>query len=127
MSEIPDQYYGWWRIIETSQWVDDRLDILGPALLSLTGDNDRLRMHCLLACVECRPTRKGVSFTWQGAWEYDPVSGSGSVTLTKDGRLRGILRIKDGDSSTFIAVRADEPNEPIQDPPSYRDKWRSRW
>jgi hypothetical protein len=29
--------------------VNDGLDILGPALLSLTGRADRLRMHCLLA------------------------------------------------------------------------------
>jgi len=29
--------------------VDDDLDILGPALLSITGEADRLRMHCLLA------------------------------------------------------------------------------
>ena len=65
MSEpIPSEYRGWWRITETSQWVDDGLDILGPALISLTGDADRLRMHCLLAYVSCKPTKKGVSFTW---------------------------------------------------------------
>jgi hypothetical protein len=34
---------------------------------------------------------------------------------------------KDGDSSTFVAVRAEKPDEPIPTPPSYRDKWRRRW
>ena len=126
MNEIPFEYHGWWRIIETSQWVDDGLDDLGPALLSLTGYGDRLRMHCLLAHVNCKPIKTGVSFTWEGAWEYDQMSGSGRVTLGKDGRLKGVFRIKDGDSSRFIAVRAEEPDEPIQQPPSYRDKWR-RW
>ena len=126
MTELPSKYRGWWRIIETSQWVDDGLDILGPALLSLTGHNDRLRMHCLLAHVDCKPTKTGVSFTWEGAWEYDQMSGSGRVTLGKDGRLRGVFRIKDGDSSKFIAVHTEEPDEPIPQPPSYRDKWR-RW
>ena len=48
-------------------------------------------------------------------------------TLGKDGRLRGVIRIKDGDASTFIAERAIEPEEPIPAPPSYRDKWRRRW
>jgi len=124
--EIPAEYRGWWRITETSQWVDDGLDILGPALLSITGHADRLRMHCLLAYDNCRPTKTGVSFTWQGAWEYDQMSGSGRVTLRKDGRLRGVLRIKDSDSSKFIAERAEPPEQPIPDPPSYRDKWR-RW
>ena len=125
--EIPEELYGWWRIVETSQWVDDGLDILGPALISLTGYADRLRMHCLLAHVNVRPTKTGVSFTWEGAWEYDQMSGSGSARLGKDGRVRGQIRIKNGDGSTFIAVRAEEPERPIPDPPSYRDKWRRRW
>ncbi len=123
-SEIPSDYRGWWRIIETGTWVDDGLDILGTALLSLTGDDDRLRMHCLLAYVNARPTKTGVSFTWKGAWEYDQMSGTGSVRLGKDGRLTGKIRIKNGDDSTFTAERAEEPGRPIADPPSYRDKWR---
>lgn len=124
--EVPPEYRGWWRITETSQWESRFLDILGPALLSLTGNGDRLRMHCLLADVTCRPTKGGVSFSWEGAWEYDQMSGSGRVTLGKDGRLKGSLRIKNGDSSTFLAERVPEPDEPIPPPPSYRDKWRRR-
>jgi hypothetical protein len=127
MSDIPSEYRGWWRITETSQWVDDGLDILGPALISLTGYGDRLRMHCLLAYVNCKPTTRGVSLNWEGAWEYDQMTGSGHVTLAKDGRLRGTFRIKNGDSSRFIAIRAEEPDEPIPSPPSYRDKWSRRW
>lgn len=127
MKELPREIAGWWRITETSQWMSDDLDILGPALLSLTGDEDRLRMHCLLAHVSCKPTKTGVSFTWEGAWEYDQLSGTGSVKLGQDGKLKGTFRIKDGDSSSFIAERARAPAEPIQEPPSYRDKWRRRW
>jgi len=127
MTEIPPKYRGWWQIVDTSQWVNDSLDILGPALISLTGGADRLRMHTLLAYVSCKPTKTGVSFTWEGAWEYDPMSGSGRVTLGKDGRLKGVFRIRDGDSSTFSAVRTEEPDDPIPPPPSYRDKWRRRW
>ena len=63
---IPPPYPGWWRIIETSQWVDHEPDIIGPALISFTGYDDRLRMLCLLAYVSCRPTKAGVSFTWEG-------------------------------------------------------------
>lgn len=125
--QIPDQYYGWWRITETETWVNDGIDILGTAMLSLTGDDDRLRMHCLIAHVNAKPTKAGVSFTWRGAWEYDEMSGRGSVRLKKDGTLAGQFSIKDGDSSAFTAVRAEPPDEPIPDPPSYRDKWRRRW
>ena len=124
--DIPEQLRGWWRIVETSQWVDDGLDDLGPALISFTGYGDRLRMHCLLAYVNVRPTKTGVSFSWEGAWEYDQTSGTGSARIGKDRRLRGKIRFKDGDDSTFVAVRAEEPDEPIPPPPSYRDKWR-RW
>lgn len=127
MEEIPRDLAGWWRIVETSQWADDGLDDLGPALLSLTGEDDRLRMHCLLAYVNAKPTKAGVSFTWEGAWEFDQLSGTGSATLGRDGRLKGKFKIKDGDSSTFVAERTEAPSEPIPSPPSYRDKWRRRW
>jgi len=124
---IPAEYRGWWRIVETGTWVNDGLDILGTAMLSLTGHGDRLRMHCLLAYVNAKPTKTGVSFSWEGAWEYDPMSGSGTARIGKDGRLRGKIRIKDGDDSTFVAERADAPSEAIEEPPSYRDKWRRHW
>jgi hypothetical protein len=55
------------------------------------------------------------------------MSGTGRVSLRTDGRLKGGIRIKDGDSSEFIAERTEAPSEPIPDPPSYRDKWRPRW
>jgi hypothetical protein len=127
MSEIPEGCAGWWRIVETSAWSSKHLDMLGPALLSLTGYGDRLRMHALLADVNARGTKTGVSFTWAGAWEFDPVSGSGRATLGRDGRLHGRIRIKDSDESAFVAERAEEPEVPIAEPPSYRDKWRRRW
>ena len=126
MTDIPAGYRGWWRIVDTEAWVNESLDILGPALISLTGRSDRLRMHCLLAYVNARATKTGLSFNWEGAWEYDPMSGTGNVRLEKDGRLRGRIKIQDGDGSAFTAVRAEEPDEPIPNPPSYRDKWRRR-
>jgi len=126
MVSIPSEVSGWWRIVDTGTWGSNDIDILGPALLSLTGRADRLRMFVLLAYVNARPTKTGVSFTWEGAWEFDQVSGSGTVRLGRDGRLRGRIKIRNGDGSTFVAERAEEPDEPIEDPPSYRDKWR-RW
>lgn len=124
--EIPDDIRGWWRIVETGTWVDDGLDLLGPALLSLTGHDDRLRMHCLLARVQARGTKTGVSFRWSGAWEYDQLTGTGFARLGRGGCLRGTIRIRNGDDSTFVAERTESPECPIRDPPSYRDKWR-RW
>lgn len=127
MGDVPSEFRGWWRIVDTGTWGSDDLDILGPALLSLTGNDDRLRMHCLLAYVNARATKTGLSFTWTGAWEFDQMSGTGSVKLGSDGRLRGNFKIKDGDASTFVAARTEPPSEPIPDPPRDRDKWRRRW
>ncbi len=115
MIEIPAHIAGWWRITETSQWVNDGLDDLGPAMISITGHMDRLRMHCLLAYIRVRATKAGASFSWQGAWEYDPMSGTGSVKLGKDGRLRGWLIIKDGDESTFVAMKAASNSSVVSD------------
>jgi hypothetical protein len=124
MSSIPTDIAGWWRIVETSEWGNRGLEILGPALLSLTGDGDRLRMHALVAYVNAKATKTGVSFTWEGAWEFDQKSGTGRVTLGRDGRLKGRIKIKGGDESAFVAQRAEEPETPIADPPRYADKWR---
>jgi hypothetical protein len=125
--QIPPEYRGWWRIVDTSAWGRDHLDILGTAMISLTGHADRLRMLALIAYVNCTPTKTGISFKWEGAWEFDPMSGSGTVKLRKDGLLAGRIRITDGDQSTFLAERTAPPDKPISDPPSYRDKWRRRW
>ncbi len=54
------------------------------------------------------------------------MSGTGSVKLGKDGCLNGKFRIKNGDSSTFVAERANEPDDPIPEPPSYGDKFGGR-
>jgi len=126
MEQISENCRGWWRIVETGTGVNKGLDILGPAMISFTGRADRLRMHCLLAYVDARPTKSGVSFTWRGAWEYDQVAGSGTAKIGKDGRLRGTIKIEDGDSSSFMAERSRPPDVPIPEPPSYRDKWGRR-
>jgi|SRR5579863_9817029 len=122
--ELPAELYGWWRITETSQWVSDGMDDLGIAMISITGQDDRLRLHCLLARVQLMPTKTGASFTWPGAWESDPMRGTGRLRLGRDGRIHGRIAIEDGDQSTFIAEQTTAPPVPIQDPPSYRDKWR---
>jgi hypothetical protein len=124
---IPPEYAGWWRIVQTSVWSAEYLDTLGPAVLSFgTGRGDRLRLLAILALVNARFVNNGVSFTWQGASEYDPTSGTGRARLSKEGLLKGKIAITNGDESTFVAERAIEPLTPIPDPPSYRHKWR-RW
>lgn len=124
---IPPEYRGWWRITGTSIWDNKHLHRCGTALISFTGEDDRLRMFVLSAYVTCKPIKTGVSFTWKGSWEWDLVSGSGRVKLREDGRLDGVLKMNNGDESTFVAERTKEPTDPIPDPPDYHDKWKRRW
>ena len=127
MCDIPESYEGWWRIVHTGTWVDDGLDDLGPALLYLGGEEGKLRMHCLLATVDAHETLSGIAFSWHGAWEFDPKSGTGSARLVGNDRLEGEIRIRQGDSSSFVAERTEAPDAHIPDPPDPRDKWRRRW
>ncbi|MFN3201096.1 MAG: hypothetical protein ACE366_22035 [Bradymonadia bacterium] len=111
---IPDGLRGWWRIVETSAWVDDDLDLLGPALISFTGAEDQLRMHYLVAQVQVTATWKdGLSFNWNGAWECEQVQGEGEVRLVNEGRIEVDFEIEDGDESAFVAVRAKAPVQTI--------------
>ena len=84
--------------------------------------SDRRTSRCARSARCPRPTSNGSTATGGSSG-----SARGLDALGKDGRLRGSIRIKDGDSSTFVAVRTEEPKEPIPPPPSYRDKWRRRW
>jgi hypothetical protein len=48
--ELHADLYGWWRMTETSQWVNDGLDDLGPAMISITGHADGP------GCIACSAT-----------------------------------------------------------------------
>lgn len=60
-------------------------------------------MHFLLATVKVKPLKSGATFTWEGAWEFDELHGTGRVKLRKGGTLDGQIQIAGGDNSTFSA------------------------
>lgn len=128
-SAIPPEYIGWWHLTESQVWDTKALDLLGPALLSIGSSyGDRLRMLAIVASVNCTFVRNGISFTFEGHSEYDPISGSGRAKLRQDGRLSGKIRLKGGDESTFLAERTEEPATPIElMSGARRSKWGRRW
>ncbi len=117
---IPPEYAGWWRIVQTSVWPAKSLDLLGPALLSFGPGGGRLRFLAILAHVSARFVRDGISFTWEGSSEYDPVTGTGRARLAKDGRLHGKIAIGKADACTFVAERTAQPPAPIPETPPHR-------
>lgn len=62
MTELPREYAGWWRIVDASTSDKGMLDLIGTAMISITGRGDRLRMFALLADVNWRVTKTGLSF-----------------------------------------------------------------
>ena len=89
------KFSGRWRIVETSVWASDVLDLDGVACLAFEADGfGRLKMIALSADVDYRENGDRIEFSWAGFDEGDPVSG------------RGFARIVTGDSwasSSFIA------------------------
>ncbi len=53
-------------------------------------------------------------FTWEGQDEMDPASGSGWLRLSGKNKARGRIKFHLGDSSEFLAVRAEaHPNDEL--------------
>ena len=97
---------GKWRIVEMELWDTDFLDLVEPAhiLLEAKGGGEFV-FGAVRGGLDCRYSRDGVSFTWQGFDEMDPASGAGSATLDETGALTGEIRFHLGDESTFKARR----------------------
>lgn len=73
MADI-DRLVGKWRIIETSAWPREHLDLCGPAFLQVdaAGQGD-MALGALDASLDCAFTPHGIDFEWNGADEGDQV------------------------------------------------------
>ena len=64
------------------------------------------------------------------AWRVAPVLGGFHQVHPGDNAAASHpteVRLALTADALYVAVRAEEPDEPIPPPPSYRDKWRKRW
>ena len=101
------KFRGRWRIVETSAWASDVLDLDGAAHIAFeAGSFGKLQMIALHADIDHREDGDRIEFSWAGFDEGDPVSGRGFARLV-DGRLLGKLFIHRGDESAFVADRMD--------------------
>jgi hypothetical protein len=97
---------GRWRIVEMELWDVDFLDLVEPAYITFDAHGrGEFAFGAVRGDLDCRYTSRGVSFTWQGFDEMDPVSGGGEATLDETGLLTGEIRFHLGDESTFKARR----------------------
>src|SRR5829696_1677640 len=100
---------GKWRIVEMELWDAAFLDLVEPAYIALDAEGGgEFVFGAVRGDLDCRYGRDGVSFTWQGFDEMDPVCGAGSAKLDETGTLTGELRFHLGDESTFKARQCED-------------------
>ncbi len=118
MSDVPDPtdpLLGRSRIVETSTWNSDALDLLGPACLEFEPDGTgAIRFIAVRGGIDYRVSsqhaKSSVEFTWEGVSEGDSICGRAVAVLDGDG-LSGTLFIHLGDESSFVAHRWTTPHD----------------
>ena len=99
-------FQGKWRIAEMDAWPDDVVDLLGPASLSIKGQEGEMRFIAVTAWLDTRyDARNGgpiAEFSWEGVDEGDPRSGRGWLVPATAGRLVGHIFFHNGDYSAFV-------------------------
>ncbi len=100
---------GEWQIVEMGQWDNDYIDLLGPGFFRLdNGGTGEFRFGVVEATLDFRHTENTsgsrLEFTFEGASEFDPVSGRGWATV-RGKTMSGHLYFHLGDDSSFKARR----------------------
>ncbi|MDY7013523.1 MAG: hypothetical protein SVX43_07925 [Cyanobacteriota bacterium] len=111
-SKQPLPFNGRWHITEMSQWDEDYFNMEVQAYLEINpGGLGEFQFGLVWGQLDGRETkieRETIySFSWEGNDECDPASGSGWCKLKDGNTLEGEIQIHRGDSSTFIAERAE--------------------
>jgi hypothetical protein len=99
---------GRWRIVETSGWDRDAIDLVEPGYIEFAQDGTgQFGLIAVRGWLDGRPLerdgRVGVEFTWAGVDEGDPVSGRGWAVRVDGETIEGHLFFHLGDDSTFRA------------------------
>ncbi len=112
IEDVPSRnpFLGQWRIIDSSMWDREALDLEGPAHPTFEwGGRGHLHVVAVEGEIDYRVAEReggpAVECSWEGADEGDPVSGRGWGIVGGD-ELRGQLFMHRGDDTSFRASRA---------------------
>lgn len=106
------KYAGAWHILEMDQWDADyfNMEVQAYFRIGVNGLGD-FQFGLVSGDLDGEIVELGrlerFEFTWEGQDENDPVSGSGWLKLKGPDKVEGKIKLHLGDSSGFIAVRAD--------------------
>jgi uncharacterized protein YndB with AHSA1/START domain len=106
------KYKGIWHIIEMDMWDEIYCNMEVQAYIRV-GSNSLgdFQFGLVSGQIDGETVTLGnierFEFTWDGQDECDPVSGSGWLRITGKDTLKGRIKLHLGDSSNFLAVRAE--------------------
>jgi len=106
------QYEGVWHIIEMDMWDEDYCNMEVQAFIRVGshGSGD-FQFGLVSGGIDGEVFKTGnverFEFTWEGQDENEPALGSGWLRFSGNDKLKGRIKFHFGDSSEFLAVRAD--------------------
>jgi len=117
LATVKTSFKGRWRIVETSLWDEDAIDLLEPAYVEFESNRlGSMVVGALQAGIDYRVgTRDGqpaIEFSWIGDDDLHPASGRGWAQLEADGRIRVQLYIHQGDDVVMFATHTTSPSRP---------------
>ena len=104
-------FVGLWHITEMEEWDEDYFNMDVQAFIQIEENNLGYFQFGLVSGeldgeMETVNDEARFSFTWDGADEMDPASGSGWLVLKEQNSLEGKIKFHLGDSSLLWAKRA---------------------
>jgi hypothetical protein len=102
---------GMWHIYEMEQWDEDYFNMEVQAYIAITPENMGdfqfgLVSGSLDGYLENINGEERFAFTWKGNDEMDAARGSGWLQLSSKDQADGLIKMHNGDRSTFKARRA---------------------
>ncbi len=95
---------GRWWIVAADIWDRDYLDLVEPAVITITPDGSgEIAFGAMQANLDIGYSGSSVSFTWYGFDEMDEVSGDGHAELLDDGSVEITFAYHNGDEAILKA------------------------
>jgi hypothetical protein len=105
-------FEGRWHIVSMTQWDEAFINAEVEGFIQFAGRSGEFQFGYVRGDMNCQlTTRDGepaVEWDWDGSDEMDPAQGRGWAVL-KGEELHGMIYFHRGDSSGFVARRADKP------------------
>jgi hypothetical protein len=107
------KYEGVWHIVEMDMWDEDYCNMEGQAFIQVSSNGiGNFQFGLVSGGIDGEVVKTGnverFEFTWEGQDECDPALGSGWLKFSGVNKLKGRIKFHLGDSSEFVAVRAED-------------------